>query len=246
MTSQPDRLAHEISGSGPPVLLIHGLGASRRWWSATTPALSDRFTVIAVDLVGFGDSRGRFHLRRAARHVEELLDALGVKRGGVVGHSMGGLVAARLAFQAPDRVSRLVLVDAPLLPFSWGLSRHALNLLRAGRHLPPEYRSLVAGDYLRAGPRSMALGIRGILGLDLSRQLGRIRAPCLLLWGDRDPLVPISVGRQAAELIPNARLAVMSGVGHAPMWEQPAEFVRIVGDFLTSDTDTNGTVPIRP
>jgi pimeloyl-ACP methyl ester carboxylesterase len=232
-TDGDELLAFEVSGTGPHLVLIHGLGGSRRWWVPTLEQLAERYSVLGLDLAGFGASRGRsFGLRSAAGHVERLLEARGVEQAAVLGHSMGGLVAARLAARAPRRVERLVLVDAPLLPFGWGLPRHALNMLRAARYVPPKYIRLLATDLLRAGPRSLALGVRGILGADLTADLARIAAPCLLVWGERDPLVPVGVGWRAAGLIPDATLKVIPGTGHAPMWERPFEFVRVVTDFL--------------
>src|SRR5581483_1554615 len=108
----PATIAYEVAGSGPPVVLLHGLSGSSRWWRRNIGALAPHRRVYIVDLIGFGASRGqaRFVLAEAAGTLMRWLDLLGLARASLVGHSMGGLIAAELAADAPDRVDRLVLV----------------------------------------------------------------------------------------------------------------------------------------
>jgi pimeloyl-ACP methyl ester carboxylesterase len=126
------RVIYRIAGSGPPVLLIHGMVNSSRHWESVALELADSFTVIAPDLIGHGDSatpRGDYSLGAHAASIRDLLTAIGVERATVVGHSLGGGVAMQFFYQFPQRTERLVLVS------SGGLGREVSPLLR-GAALP--------------------------------------------------------------------------------------------------------------
>src|SRR6185436_4249135 len=102
----PATIAYEVAGSGPPVVLVHGLSGSSRWWRRNIGSLMPHRRVYVVDLIGFGASRARhpFALAEAAGYLIQWLDQLDLERVSLVGHSMGGLIAAELAADAPDRV----------------------------------------------------------------------------------------------------------------------------------------------
>src|SRR5215211_8352907 len=103
-------LAYEVAGSGPPLILLHGLSGSGRWWARNVPAFADSFRTYTVDLPGFGESRGVRWSRLddiADRLADWLVDK-GLSQAHVAGHSLGGAVAARLAARHPDRIDRLV------------------------------------------------------------------------------------------------------------------------------------------
>ena len=223
-----------------PLLLIHGLSASTRWWRHTVAALGADRAVLAVDLSGFGARRrGRFRLAAAAAEVGEVIARRDDVPVDVIGHSMGGLVAAQLASGRPELVRRLVLVSAPLVPFAWGLRRHVWNLARAVPTLVPRFVPVLAVDAARAGPVTLASAARQLLRADVSPELDRIRAPALLVWGGRDPLVPVEVGRQIAGRIPQSLFVELPRAGHVPMWERPTEFNAVVRAFLDG-TDEDG------
>src|ERR687892_996187 len=126
------RVIYRIAGSGPPVVLIHGMVNSSRHWESVALRLADYYTVIAPDLLGHGDSaavRGDYSLGAHAASIRDLLAAIGVDRATVVGHSLGGGVAMQFFYQFPQRVERLVLVS------SGGLGHEVSPLLR-GAALP--------------------------------------------------------------------------------------------------------------
>jgi pimeloyl-ACP methyl ester carboxylesterase len=126
------RVIYRIAGSGPPVLLIHGMVNSSRHWEGVALRLADRYTVIAPDLIGHGDSatpRGDYSLGAHAASIRDLLAVLGIDHATVVGHSLGGGVAMQFFYQFPQRTDRLVLVS------SGGLGREVSPLLR-GAALP--------------------------------------------------------------------------------------------------------------
>jgi pimeloyl-ACP methyl ester carboxylesterase len=111
-------LYSEKRGYGEPLVLIHGLGGSCRWWERNTDALAKHFQVHVIDLMGCGKSatQGKFVLQEAAQHVKHWMETHRIRRAHVVGHSMGGFVAAELAADYPDMVEKLVLVDAAIVP----------------------------------------------------------------------------------------------------------------------------------
>ncbi len=121
-------VGYRMAGSGPAIVLVHGLTGSSTTWREVMPALAEHYTVIAPDLLGHGESakpRGDYSLGAFAAGVRDLLVALGIERATFVGHSLGGGVAMQLAYQFPERCERLVLVA------SGGLGKEVSPLLRA-------------------------------------------------------------------------------------------------------------------
>jgi len=227
------RVAYRVAGEGPPVVLLHGLGGSGRWWGRNVPALVDRYRVHVVDLVGFGGSRGApFGLVGAEESLIEWLDRLSLGPVTLVGHSMGGRIAAELAAEAPDRVARLVLVGAALFPPGTRRASHVEGLLRAWRHIRPDFLPLLAADALRADPRAFWRAVYDLLMTDAEAALPRIAAPTLLVWGEHDTIVPPSVGVRVAGQLPRAELVVIPAAGHTPMWDQAAAFNQALLRFL--------------
>jgi pimeloyl-ACP methyl ester carboxylesterase len=121
------RVIYRVAGSGPPVVLIHGMLNSSSHWQAVAEALAGDYTVVAPDLIGHGDSaapRGDYSLGAHAASIRDLLAAIGIDRASIVGHSLGGGVAMQFFYQFPQRVERLVLIS------SGGLGREVSPLLR--------------------------------------------------------------------------------------------------------------------
>jgi pimeloyl-ACP methyl ester carboxylesterase len=231
-------IAYESAGAGPALILIHGLSGSTRWWRHNLRPLSRHFRVHLVDLIGFGGSRGRGHrfvLGEAAAALAEWMAQIGAPRASVVGHSMGGLIAADLAASFPAQVERLVLVSAAAVPLGRRYVRHAGGLVGALRYTAPSFWPVLAADAARAGPATLLRAISQLLAADISPRLATITAPSLILWGEHDRLVPLALGRQLHGHLPRARFVVIPGAGHVPMWERPAAFNREVLSFLLSE-----------
>jgi len=224
----------ELVGEGPPLILLHGLAGSARWWRHNVPALSRRFRVAAIDLPGFGASHrdARLVLDETAGQLVAVMDRLGFERAHVVGHSMGGLVAGGLAADHPDRVDRLVLVDAGFLSLDPSWLRRVTGPIVALRWTSPTLLPVVVGDALRSGPIRMAHATREILQADWRAKLAGIRAPTLVIWGEHDTICPPVIGREINARVPGSRLVVLAGAAHCPMWERPADFDREVLSFL--------------
>ncbi|HEY8477370.1 MAG TPA: alpha/beta fold hydrolase [Chloroflexota bacterium] len=233
----PHTVYYQVAGEGKPVVLLHGLAGSTRWWAPTIAPLARAFRVYVIDLIHFGGSSSRqpFALNRAARLLIEWMDWLGVPRASIVGHSLGGHIAADLAADFPDRVDRLVLVDAAALPLERNLLRHALGLFQTLQSLPRNIVALLVLDALRAGPVAIWSAAHELLSADIRSKLPRIQAPTLIIWGERDALLPLDLGKRLAALLPRARLAVVDGAGHTPMLERPEAFNRLIVDFLAGD-----------
>src|SRR5205085_4891465 len=122
------RVIYRVAGSGPPVVLIHGMVNSSRHWEQVALQLADRYTVIAPDLIGHGDSaavRGDYSIGAHATSIRDMLAVIGIERATIVGHSLGGGVAMQFFYQFPQRTERLVLVS------SGGLGHEVSPLLRA-------------------------------------------------------------------------------------------------------------------
>lgn len=229
---------YEVVGTGKPVVLVHGLSGSTRWWQQNVASLSEKFRLYMIDLIGFGRSRAgqKFSLAAAPQVLKEWLDGLNLRQASFVGHSMGGLIVAHLAADYPDVVERLVLVDAVGLPLGHGLARQAWNMLQAFRAMPLDLLGVILADAYQAGFINVLTVGQGLLDQDLSQKLARISAPTLIVWGGQDRIVPLRLGRQLNRCLPNSRLVTIEGAGHLPMWEGAEAFNQIVIDFLQAPT----------
>jgi pimeloyl-ACP methyl ester carboxylesterase len=230
-------IAYLAAGAGAPLVLVHGLSGSSRWWERNIAALARHFRLYVIDLLGFGASRSRhpFVLSQAAGLLVRWMDQLGVARANVVGHSMGGFIAAELAADFPAYVERLVLVDAAALPFNYRYPRHALNLARQVRYLPPSFLPVLFADALQAGPVTLVQAARQLLMTDIRPKLAQIQAPTLLIWGEHDRIVPLELGQRLCEALTTGALVVIQSAGHNPMWDCPEVFNRAVLEFLSGD-----------
>jgi pimeloyl-ACP methyl ester carboxylesterase len=206
---------------GPPVVLVHGLSGSGAWWQKILPDLEREREVRVLDLpLGIGLEDGVGWLTEELEGEADL-----------VGHSMGGLIAARVAADRPALVRRLVLIaPAGLAPGS--RVRHVVPLLRALRHSSPRLFPLLVRDGLRAGPWTLWRAAGEVLEADIRAHLADIAAPTLVLWGSRDPLVPPSLGEIVRSEIPNAKLVMLERAGHVPMFEASDDVSRALTEFL--------------
>lgn len=231
------------AGEGPPVILLHGLSGSSRWWKRNAPALSARHRVVAPDVIGFGRTRCPGRMPSIAELADVLagwMEEAGIGRAHVVGHSMGGQLAVHLAARHPERVERLVLVDSagiprprPLAPRA--LAQFALGLAPPRRWGDPVFLPVIAGDALVAGPRVILQAVGRILRDDVRPLLSRVEAPTLIVWGEHDRVIPLEHGEELRTEIPGARLLVLRDAAHNPMVDRPEAFNTAVLDFLAGD-----------
>ncbi|MGE5689549.1 MAG: alpha/beta fold hydrolase [Pseudomonadota bacterium] len=205
-----------------PVVLLHGLAGSSRWWAPVAERLSARHAVHPVDL--------RDAPSAAPESLVRLLEPLG--RVQLVGHSLGGLAAIRVAARRPDLVERLALVAPAGIPPDHGPLGYALPLARELAGASPSFLRLLALDAVRTGPRALLRSAWELLGADVRAELAHIEAPTLLVWGERDALVPAAIAEAFTAAIPHARLALVAGAAHVPMLERPEETAAVLLDFL--------------
>jgi pimeloyl-ACP methyl ester carboxylesterase len=225
----PYRFWTTTSGSGTPIVLLHGLGGSSDWFDANIDVLAESHSVAAVDLIGFG--RNRSLLRRTpfplvfeetAALLARWIETTFSEPVHLAGNSMGGHTAIHLAAQRPDLVRSLTLIDSSGIPFALDPRIHFENAALPRRGFA--FARMLTRDAFRAGPTSFAIAFARLLRDDARPLLRTLKMPVLLVWGEHDPLVPLTYGRQMAEEMPQAKFVVIKGAGHVPMWEAPTEF----------------------
>jgi pimeloyl-ACP methyl ester carboxylesterase len=222
--------------SGPPMVLVHGLGVSSRYLLPTARALERKLTVYAPDLPGSGKSETPaepLDLRALAEILLRWLDVMKLERASFLGNSMGCQVLVELALLAPDRVDRLVLtgptVDPQWRSFAKQIPRWLLEIVREPLKLLPT----LIRDYLRFGPLRFFRTGRFAIADRMEEKLSRIRAPTLVVRGARDAFVSTKWIERIARLLPNGRAVVVPNAAHAVTYSAPEALARIILDCAT-------------
>jgi pimeloyl-ACP methyl ester carboxylesterase len=254
------------AGEGPPVVFIHGLAGCWQNWLENLPAAGEHRRVVALDLPGFGNSEmpaGDISITNYAETVDAVCEQLELGPVAAVGNSMGGFTAAELAIRHPERVERLVLVDAagisiadlrrqPILTLARLLTVNASSpareratlLRRRARHLA--FRAvmrhptrmpldLLAAQGTGTAKPGFILAMDALISYDFRERLGEIGCPALVVHGKEDGLVPTADAEEFVRLIPQARVLLLDDTGHVPMMERPLTFNRELLRFLTED-----------
>lgn len=246
------RVHYFVGGRGTPLLLIHGLGARSEDWAPEMPAYAKNgFRVYAVDLLGCGRTDRpniAYTIEQQVQLMDGFLTAVHVEKADVMGWSMGGWIATEFALQHPQRVNRLVAMDSAGLKFKTDLSpeilepnslpqlEHLESVLMAHQYYIPEF---VQRDLLRTMRGHRWVVDRTLQSLlreegDFTGQLGQLRMPVLLVWGQQDELIPPSVGHQMHDSIPQSVLELYAGCGHMGPATCSDRIVPNVIDFLRS------------
>jgi pimeloyl-ACP methyl ester carboxylesterase len=229
-----------VVGDGAPVVLVHGLAGSWRWWVRLAPLLASHYECHMLDTPRFG--RG-LRPADAAAWLADWADAAQLRDVRLVGHSLGGAAAAGLAAARHELVVALALLAPTGIPAPRPAAGYAAPLARSLLHTPSLVPRL-ALDTLRSGPETLVRGGLSALRDDVREQARRIEAPTLLVWGDRDRLVPPAVAALWEEALPAARLAVLRGVGHVPMLERPEELAKLLLEFFDEPSDRVRGAPV--
>ncbi len=253
------KIHYQEAGSGPAVILLHGLGGDLSNWAQTIGPLSQKYRVIVPDQIGFGRSDKPMINYRVGTLVDFLdgfYKELKLERASLVGNSLGGWTAAAYALAHPEKVERLVLVDAAGFAITGDVDPRILNGLNPStRDAVKQVMSLVfynkqiyasdaAVDLLFA--RKMTAGdgytiqrfIDSITrGEDvLDNKLGAVKPPTLIIWGREDGLTPIAMGERFKKEIQGSELVVLEKCGHVPQLEKAAEFNAALVKFLGGET----------
>lgn len=245
--------AEQGRSSGEPVILLHGYTDSWFSYSRVLPLLPDDYRVFALDLRGHGQSdrpMGGYGMTDLAADVIAFMDAKGIVRATIVGHSMGGFVAQQVALAAPRRVSRLVIVSSARTPRAFtGLDEFKQVVSALEDPVPHEFveefqRSTMyqpVPDAFMDGviaeserlPARVWRGIMdGLLEVPPAVSLGRSGIPALVAWGEKDAWLPRAEQDSLAAMLGTARLKVYRDIGHAPHWERPEEFAQDLRQFI--------------
>jgi pimeloyl-ACP methyl ester carboxylesterase len=246
------RYVEQGDTAGEPLILLHGYTDSWYSFSRLLPLLEPGgYHIFAIDQRGHGCSErpfGGYTTDDFAADVDAFMQAVGIRRATLVGHSMGSLVARRVAVRYPHRVSRLVLLGAIL-----GANDATRELQAAVRTLedpvpsdfvhefqastvhvllPVSFFEGVVAESMKVPARVWRDALDGLFANDDRADLGRIAAPTLLLWGERDAFFSREEQDRLVAGMPNARLLVYPETGHSPQWERPEQVARDLSAFL--------------
>jgi pimeloyl-ACP methyl ester carboxylesterase len=244
----------------PAVILLHGFGSSLLTWDAWAQALSDQFRVVRYDLPGFGltgpDPTGDYTEARGTQVLAALMDGLGIARASIVGNSMGGKLAWQFAARYPARVAKLVLISPdgfaspgfeygkkPDIPFTLRMLPYVLPTPMLRASLVPAYADkAMLTDALVTRYRDMMLapGVRGAIVERMEQYMPEnpetalrgIQAPTLLIWGEKDGMIPFTNAQDYLRAIPHSQLVAFPDLGHIPQEEAPARSLAPLRQFL--------------
>ena len=239
------RATVESGGDGPPLLYLHG-AVGQKGWAPFLERLSQQFTVYAPYIPGYGEASGLEHLADLTDltlyHLA-LLDALGVGRANVVGHFLGGMIAAEMTAFSPPSVGRLALASPAGVwrdeePVADLLALNANELSERLTATPDGAASLdgLADALARDRMQDIAAAGKFLWPLPdkgLNRRAYRIKAPTLILWGEQDRINPPSYAADFQGLINGARTEAVANAGHLLMLEQPDAFADAVAAFFS-------------
>jgi pimeloyl-ACP methyl ester carboxylesterase len=250
--------------SGPALVLIHGYTDNARDWVPVLPYLPKHYRLILVDIRGHGrSSKPECCYTRLdfAYDIKLLLDALGVQKADIVGHSLGSIIAQTFAEYWPERTAHVVLIsstggtppDRPKKPAQFDFAAEIRKLKEpieadspfmiawwdSPTPVDPDFirrqRQDAAGIPLRVwlAVLDQALPADNLYG-DLQSTLPRLKAPTLLIWGGKDPIMEEDARQTLRSALPNAAVKIFDGLGHNPFWEDPRGVAEVINAFLKS------------
>ena len=237
------RIRYFEQGDGAPLVLVHGFsGSAQLEWGRVIGDLSRKHRVIAPQCIGFAPSAQpdiTYSTAALVEHLGAFFAALDLTDITLLGESFGGwlvgsyAVAAAQASATLPPIARLIVVAGALGKFKWP-GPDARDLCHDVVAKEVEAMMSVEPQYDNERTRAAILRDSGLAKAELNdAAMAQIRVPTLLIWGDRDELLPLEHGYAAARAIPGARLVVLNDIGHIPSVECPAEFVRLVDEFAS-------------
>jgi pimeloyl-ACP methyl ester carboxylesterase len=247
--------------SGPAVVLIHGYTDSARDWVPMLPYVSKHYRLILVDIRGHGQSSKPeccYTRLDFAYDIKLLLDALGVRKADIVGHSLGSIIAQTFAEYWPERTAHVVLIsstggappDRPKKPPQFDFAAEIRKLKDpieadspfmiawwdSPTPVDPDFirrqRKDAAGIPLRVWLAVLDQALPANTFSELQSTLPRLKAPTLLIWGSQDPIMEEDVRQTLRDALPAARVKIFDGLGHNPFWEDPRGVAEVINAFL--------------
>jgi len=257
----PKGVVHfEAYGSGPPVILIHGWTQAWNTWRSTIETFGDRYRMYAPDLWGFGESdkdrRQTFEVDDFVELIPQFMDALGIIKVPIMGHSMGGTTALGVALKYPDRVKKVAVVGSPvngisLSPFlHLAGTRLIATLMLAGPNAPllriflklwspfvtpsdPNlFYNMAIGNSSGFSLNSFFSSISSLGRTNYTSRLKEITMPALGVYGGKDVVVNPGQVKYFRGPIPGAKSVWIPKAGHFPMWDTPTEFYAAFNEFM--------------
>lgn len=249
----------EENPNAPVLFLLHGIMASLHTWDGWVESLQDDFRIIRVDIPGFGltgpYADGIYNIDRAVDMVDQLTDALEIDSFFLAGNSMGGYISWNVALQHPDKVKRLILLDAAGYPFEKPMLLGLLStpvLKESMAFITPRFiveqtLNEVYGDaskvsseaieryhqlMLREGNRTAVVSVLASLGHMNNEGIKQLNIPTLIQWGEKDAWIPLENAQKFADDIAGSKVITYPGVGHIPMEEIPLQTAQDAKDFL--------------
>src|SRR5215475_2995797 len=215
------------AGSGPAVILIHGLGGNTTNWTPTIAPLAQKYRVLVPDQIGFGKSDKPMLNYRVGTLVDFLdgfYKQVGIQKASLVGNSLGGFTAAAYAVAHPEKVDKLVLVDAAGFAVTGSLDTRIRDGLNPSTR--EQIKDLIGLVFFNKEQFTIQRFIDSIgRGEDvLDGKLGAIKHPTLIIWGREDGLTPLAMGQRFNKEISGSQLFIIEKCGHVPQLEKPAEF----------------------
>ncbi len=246
------RYAYKGDPNGTPVIMLHGFTDSWFSFSTVAPLLDSKYRVYILDQRGHGDSDrpvGGYAMQQFAADVVAFMDAMNLKQAVVVGHSMGSFVAQHVAIEAPERVSKLVLVASGTTVRNDAVTelQREINTLpdrvpekfardfqlsTIFKPLPEQFLNAVVKESLKTPGHVWREVMAEMLAPETSVQLKKIKTPTLILWGDKETIFPRSEQDLLVGGLRNAKLRVYADTGHALHWERPEWFVKDLQAFI--------------
>jgi pimeloyl-ACP methyl ester carboxylesterase len=221
-----------------PFLILHGWQRSVDEWNSVAKTLEDSYRVILLDLPGFGKTAkpaADFSIYDYSTFVEHFLDKLGFKKTILLGHSLGARLGIILATNT-NKVEKLILVSPAGIEKKSFFSKIKVWIFKSGKIFLPKtttenLKQKMGSDDYKAANEMRSTFIK-IISEDLSYLLPKINIPTLLIWGNKDTIIPMWKIKQMKQIIPNAKLRVTWESGHFPHIEKPREFIEILKDYL--------------
>jgi pimeloyl-ACP methyl ester carboxylesterase len=237
---------YEAFGRGRPVVFVHGWLGSWRYWMPTMEALASDYRTYALDLWGFGDSdksRDRYSVADYTRLISDFTDQLGIVGISLVGHSLGAIVALRLAVLEPQLVSRLAVVSLPLSADALSgrlldyTSNSVLNKMFWRRQITHKE---VQQEAEKVADNVITLSIQSVLDVDAQNLVDQVSQPVLAVYGEKDGLVDPEPMRALDGRRASLRPIGLAQSKHFPMLEEANKFNRLLKDFLEVGDDLSG------
>ena len=232
-----------LDSPGGPIVLLHGIGVSSRYFVPLGLRLAPAHPVLAVDLPGFGRSdkpAEPLDIPGLGRALEAWLGAVGLERPALVANSMGCQVAVDLAARSPGRLGPLVLTAPTVDPHERSATRQLERLLEDSKREPRSLLPIILADYARFGLVRFFWTAEFTLRDRIEDKLPHVAQRTLVISGERDALVPPSWAREAAALLPRGRVEVLPGEAHACHYSAPGRVAELVRSFLEEGEEGGG------